>query len=235
MSQRRPSSFLSSLTVAIAVLIAGCGGSATVPSSSSPAATAPLAASGAAPSAAASSSAAQTAAPSGPAGAPSPTGAASLPAIFSSHADPALESQLPTDVSGAALGRYSQALSDVLDAGGDRAAIDAFLQGIGKTEADGSVAAAYDPTNTLKGAIIAYKVSGADTATLLNGIVALEQSDLGAGATKKPATVGGKNVTVVSVGTGVNDTEWLYGRGDAVFVVHAADDAHAAAFLLALP
>jgi hypothetical protein len=229
MSHRRPSPLPSSLTIAIAILIAGCGGSATVPSSSSPAATAPLATSGAAPSAAPSSSATQTAAPSGPAGAPS------LPAIFSSHADPALEAQLPTEVSATALGRYSQALSDVLDAGGDRAAIDAFLRGIGKTEADGSVAAAYDPTNTLKGAIIAYKVNGADTATLLNGIVSLEQSDLGPGATKKQATVGGKNVTVVSVGTGVNDTEWLYGRGDAVFVVHAADEAHAAAYLQALP
>jgi hypothetical protein len=123
----------------------------------------------------------------------------------------------------------------VLDAGGDRASIDAFLHAIGKSEADGSIASAFDPTNTLKGSIIAYKVSGADTAALLNGIGSLEQSDLGAGATKKQSTVGGKNVTVVSVGTGVNDTEWLYARNDAIFVVHAADQAHAAAFLQALP
>jgi uncharacterized protein with GYD domain len=64
--------------------------------------------------------------------------------------------------------------------------------------------------------------------------VSVEQSDLGAGATTKQATVGGKSVTVVSVGTGVNDTEWVYGRDDVVFVIHASDEAHAATFLQAL-
>ncbi len=91
-----------------------------------------------------------------------------------------------------------------------------------KTEADGSFAAALDPTNTLAGGIFAFKVNGADGPTLLGGIVEVEKSDLGAGATTRQATVGGKDVTVVSIGSGVNDTEWIYGRGDVVFVVHAA-------------
>lgn len=135
---------------------------------------------------------------------------------------------------GTPLTRYSLTLTQLLDAGGDRAGIDAFLVGIGKTEADGSYAAAFDPTHALGGGINAFKVAGADAAALLAGITALEKSDLGSGATVKQATFGTKNVTVVSVGNGVNDTEWVYGRGDVVFVVHAANEAEATAFLATL-
>lgn len=155
--------------------------------------------------------------------------------IFSSHADPALEALLPATVSGTPLTHYSLTLTQLLDGVTDRVGIDAFLQGIGKTEADGSYAAAFDPTNVLGGGINAFKVAGADAAALLAGITALEQADFGTGATVEQQTVGNKNVTVLSVGSGVNDTEWIYGRGDVVFVVHAADEAHAAAFLEALP
>jgi hypothetical protein len=42
-------------------------------------------------------------------------------------------------------------------------------------------------------------------------------------------------VTVVSIGTGVNDTQWVYGHGDVVFVVQAADAQTAALYLAALP
>jgi hypothetical protein len=209
----------SAVLFALVVVAAACSGGATPGSNAVPTA----------------SSAAVTASPSELATASSPTSLPSLPAIFSNHADPALEALLPAEVSGTALQRYSLTLSAVLDAGGDRAAIDAFLQGIGKTEADGSFAAALDPSNTLTGGISAFKVSGADAAVLLAAIVSLEASDLGAGATTKQAMVGGKSVTVVSVGTGVNDTEWIYGRGDVVFVVHADDETRAAAFLQALP
>lgn len=159
----------------------------------------------------------------------------SLPPVNASHADPALEGQLPAEVSGTQLQRSSATFAELLAAGGDRTTIDSFLQRIGKTEADGTYAAAFDPTGALGGGIFAFKVSGADTATLLAGIAALEASDLGAGASTTQATVGGKAVTVVSVGSGVNDTEWIYGRGDVVFVVHAADETHAAAYLQALP
>jgi hypothetical protein len=142
---------------------------------------------------------------------------------------------LPTTVSGAPLTIYSLTLQQLLDQGGDRASIDAFLLGIGKTEADGSWAAAFDLTLGLGGGINAFKVAGADAALLLGGITALEQSDLGMDATITPSNVGGKDVTVVSIGSGVNDTEWIYGYGDVVFVVHAADAKHAADFLTALP
>ena len=155
--------------------------------------------------------------------------------IFSSHADPALESLLPESVSGTAMHRYSLTLTQVLDNGGDRVGITAFLQSIGKTEADGSFASAFDPTSSLGGGINAFKVAGADAAALLAGITALELSDLGTGATSEQATVGNKSVTVVSVGDGVNDTAWIYGHGDVVFVVHAPDDMKAAAYLEVLP
>lgn len=155
--------------------------------------------------------------------------------IFSSHSDPALEALLPEAVAGITMQRYSLTLTEVLDDGGDRAAITTFLQSINKTEADGSFASAFDPTSVLAGGVNAFKVAGADGAALLAGITALELSDLGSGATSEQATVGGRNVTVVSVGDGVNDTAWIYGQGDVVFVVHAPDATVAAAYLEALP
>lgn len=220
------------LGAAVIVVIIGCGGGPSTPSSASSAGAASSSALAGPPSSAAGPSSAATTSPSTIATASSPASLPSLPAIFSKHADPALEAQLPADISGTALQRYSVTLSD---AGVDRAAIDAFLQAIGKSESDGSFAVAFDPTNTLTGGIMAFKVSGADPATLLGGIVSVEQSDLGAGATTRQATVGGKGVTIVSVGTGPNDTEWIYGHGDVVFGVHADDETRAAAFLQALP
>jgi hypothetical protein len=130
--------------------------------------------------------------------------------------------------------RSSATLASLLDSGGDRSGVDAFLKGLGKTESDGTFAAAFDPTNTLGGGIFAFKIAGVNSGQLLPAIVSVEKSDLGAGATETQATVGGKSVTVVSVGSGVNDTEWVYGHEDVVFVVHAADEAHASAFLQVL-
>ena len=215
---------------AMVVVLAGCGG-ATAPSSPSgvgPAAS--LAAPPASPASVAPGStvASQIATP--PASAPG----ASVPAITSSHDDPALEALLPAEVSGTPMQRSSATLASLLASGGDRTAIDAFLQGLGKSEDDGTFAAAFDPTNTLGGGIFAFKVAGVTAEVLLPAIVSVETSDLGAGATTEQAPVGGKNVTVVSIGNGVNDTAWVYGKGEAVFVVRAADESHAAAYIQAL-
>ena len=213
------------LGAAVMVALVGCGGSPSTASSNAAPTNAP------APAGTSSGVAPTTGgAPAGtPASLPS-----NLPAIFSSHADPGLESQLPSEVSGTAMARYSISFAELLAGGSDREAVDAFLRSIGKTEADGSFAAALDPSNTLGGGIFAFKVNGADAAALLGGVTALERSDMGGNPTTQQANVGGKDVTVLSVGSGVNDTEWIYGRGDVVFVVHAADETHAAAFLQAI-
>ena len=154
--------------------------------------------------------------------------------VSASHADPALEALLPAEISGTPMQRSSATLAALVAAGANRTAIDGFLQGIGKSESDGTYAAAFDPANAVGGGIFAFKVAGVDAGVLLPAILAVEQSDLGAGATTRKANVGGKDVTVVSVGTGVNDTEWVYARDGVVFVIHAPDEAHAAAYLQAL-
>ena len=210
---------------AFVVVLTGCGGGSNPPSSA--AGGSPAAASSA--SAAIASSEPPAVATTGPSSA-----GPSLPAVTSSHADPALEALLPAEVSGIAMQRSSATLAALLASGGDRTAVDTFLQKLGKSEADGTYAAAFDSTNTVGGGIFAFKIAGVNADVLEPAIVSVEQSDLGAGATTKQATVGGKSVTMVSVGSGVNDTEWVYGRDDVVFVIHAADEAHAATFLQAL-
>jgi hypothetical protein len=214
------------ISAAIILVLTGCASSA----SNSPSSAA--GGSGAATSLA--SAAPSSSQPSVPATPLFSSAGPSLPAVTASHADPALEALLPAEISGTSMQRSSATLAALLASGGDRTAIDAFLQGLGKSESDGTYAAAFDPTNTVSGGIFAFKIAGVNAGVLLPAIVSVEQADLGAGATTKQATVGGKSVTVVSVGTGVNDTEWVYGRNDVVFVIHAADEAHAATFLQAL-
>lgn len=218
---------IAALSVAMFITLVGCGGSA--PSASSPAA-----ASAVTPATTVDTSPGASATTSGtPSTAPAASASTAAGGITERHADQDLEAQLPSEVSGTPMTRYSVTLAQMLDAGGDRASIDSFLASIGKAEADGSIAAAFDPTNTVTGGIFAYRVRGADSAALLAAITSVEQTDLGADATTHE-TVGGKSVVVASIGSGVNDTTWLYGRGDIVFVVHAPDEAHAAAFLQAL-
>jgi hypothetical protein len=214
------------------VLVAACGGTAPTQSlAGSPAAATSSSSSG--PVAATPSSAVPPS--SVGASASLPSGQPSLPAITASHADPALEAMLPAAVGGTPLQLSSLTLKAVLDSGGNRPVVDAFLQSIGKTEADGTVALAFDLTGAVPGGISAFKVAGADPSALLAGIVSVEGSDLGSAATVSQATVGGKNVTVVTIGSGVNDTTWIYGHGDVVFVVKAPDSTGAAAFLELLP
>jgi len=211
---------------AIAVLTGCGGGAASLPSN----------AVGGSPAAAASTAAAQpTSAPSDVETTPPASPGSTLPAVTASHADPALEALLPATVSGTSMQRSSATFAALLASGGDRTAIDAFLQGLGKSESDGTYAAAFDPTNSLGGGIFAFKIAGVNASVLQPAIVSVESADLGTGATTRQATVGGKDVTVVSVGTGVNDTEWVYGRDDVVFVFHAADETHAATLIQALP
>jgi hypothetical protein len=214
------------ISAAIILVLSGCGSSAS---------NSPTNAAGGSPAAASSTSAALSSSePSAVVTTQLSSAGPSLPAVTSSHADPALEALLPAEVSGTSMQRSSATLAALLASGGDRTAIDAFLKGLGKSESDGTFAAAFDPTNTLGGGIFAFKIAGVNSETLLPAIMSVEKADLGAGATTTQATVGGKSVTVVSVGNGVNDTEWIYGHDDVVFVVHAADEAHASAFLQVL-
>ena len=212
----------------VVIVLAACGGGTSNPPSNAAGGSPAVVASVAAPTASSPASSAISTAP------PSSEGP-SVPAVTSSHAFPALEALLPAEVSGTAMQRSSATFAALLASGGDRTAIDAFLQGIGKSESDGTFAAAFDPTNTIGGGIFVFRIAGVDAGVLLPAIVSVEQSDLGTGATVRQATVGGQNVTVVSVGNGVNDTEWVIGRDDVVFVIHASDEAHAATFIQALP
>ena len=159
----------------------------------------------------------------------------SLPAVTASHADPALEALLPAEISGtrdAALQRHARCH--------DRGR----CQPHGDRRLPRRVSASPSRTGRMPPPSIRPTRSAAGSsrsrsrawtpACCCRRSCAVEQSDLGTGATTSQATVGGKHVTVVSVGNGVNDTEWVYARDGVVFVIHAADEAHAAGFLEAL-
>ena len=157
-------------------------------------------------------------------------------ALFATHSDPSLESLLPRQVAGLQMLTYSLTLEELIAAGtSDPSTVEPFLANLGKTVADASFAAAFDPNGTLPGGIQAFKIAGADTRKLMEGFVGLARQDVGIDATIVGGTVGGKSVTIVSAGDGPNDTQWLYGRGDVVFTVVAPDETAAAQYLAALP
>lgn len=227
-----PSILLAGALLALAIAACGGGTSQASPGGASPGGSAAPTQAGSA--AAPATAAATSAATSGPT-APATAGAsAGTPSIVDRHSVPDLEAQLPDVVAGATLRKYSLTLAELLeDPSADRAAITTFVERLGKTIADAAVAAAYDPTGRLDGAVQAYRIAGADPAALLAGMVAVAQSDLGVGAAIRQAPIAGRSVTVVSV-AGAGDSQWLASRDDIVFVVHAKDEATATLYLMAL-
>jgi hypothetical protein len=81
------------------------------------------------------------------------------------HADPALETLLPTSLGGVSLTVESQAGTDLSTSSGP---FDTFLKSLGKTRADFTLASAYSQ-GTLKAEIGAWRVKGADEKLLLPG------------------------------------------------------------------
>ncbi len=224
--------FRSFLIVPIVATLVACG--STAATATPPATTAPQAQVSASTGEVPSTASPNPTLPSSATGSAT-TGPGPSSAFTNSHSNPDLESQLPSTVSGSTLTKFSLGLADLIANGGDRTTVDAFLASIGKSENDASVASAYDPSGKLAGGISAFRVVGADAGSLLAGIVALETSSLGSAATKTQSSVGGKSVTVLSIGTGANDTRWVYGHGDIVFVIQARDEATAASYLTVLP
>ena len=148
------------------------------------------------------------------------------------HANPELEAMLPAKLGGVVLVVESQAGID-LETGS--AAFDAFLSGLGKTRADFTVASAY-AQGGLKAAAGAWRVNGADTATLLPAFKTTVQTSSATPLVTAQETVAGKQVTRIGdPGQMARGSLYVFARGDTLFFVQTPDPALAAEALEKLP
>lgn len=212
----------------LALMVAACsGGSASSPSASAT----PIASASAstAPSAAATESAAAS------------ESEVALPSIELPNTAPELLALLPEKVGGIASfprAETSETGDKFLESGDDNQEFADFLQRLGKSADDVSVASKTyadiaNPSSEAT-AIFAFRVAGADSSKLL----AEMQTAIASGednVTWQAATLGGKSVQVAATSQMAGGQTYVYVRSDIVFAVITSDDALAEDALSQLP
>jgi hypothetical protein len=161
------------------------------------------------------------------------------PGLPNFNADPALEDQLPDEIRGTTLTKFSFRAADVLDEGAVDEETQRFLETItamGASLDDVSLAVAADMSGGLNVQLIAFKVAGANADQLLAAIVAEAESDAGPGDQIGEANLGGKSVTtLLEASSSTEGTAYLYASGDTVYLAQSSDEALAGEVLAALP
>ena len=147
------------------------------------------------------------------------------------HADPELESLLPTTLGGTALTVESQAGPELTTRS---AAFDAFLGGLGRTRADFTLASAYSPGD-LRAEVGGWRVKGADPARLLPAFRAAVQDSSATPLTQVEEIVAGRAVTRIGdPGQLARGPLYVLVRGDTLLFVQTPDRALAEAAIAKL-
>jgi hypothetical protein len=138
------------------------------------------------------------------------------------HADPELEALLPKSLGGVALTIESQAGTDLST---NSAAFDAFLKSLGKTRADFVVASA-SAQGTLRAAVGAWKVKGADQAALIPAFKTVLQASSTTPLTITEEVLSGHPVTKIGEkGELAQGPLYAFARGETLFFVQTPDRA----------
>jgi hypothetical protein len=198
------------------VLVGACSNAVTpVPASGLPSATLP-------------SSAPATAPAPGTAGATAAPTAATL-----SHADPSLESLLPTTLQGVSLVRASQRGADLSQTSN---ALNDMLAHLGKTIDDFTIASAYSERGEVKGQIGIWRIKGAATARLIPEFAIAVQASSTTKLDITEITLGGKKVTQVGgAGQLTQGPLYAYTKDDMILFVESPDQVIAEEALTKMP
>ncbi len=148
------------------------------------------------------------------------------------HADPELEALLPTTLGGVSLTVESQAGTDLSTNSGP---FDAFLESLGKTRADFSLASAY-AQGGLKAAVGAWRVKGADSSKMLPGFKNAVQASSTTPLTKAEEVVAGRTVTRIGdPGQLTQGPLYVFVRGDTLLFVQTPERSLAEEAMSKLP
>ena len=160
--------------------------------------------------------------------------AASGDASASAPAAPELEAALPTKVGDVVLTVDSASGTMILGEDQTSRAITAALRAVGKVPDDLKVAQAYDETAASDLSIMAFSVDGLSIDKVLPIVLDSWLSASGAGVTRQPVTLAGKQFTRIDYGD-EGPMDYVGINGNAVIVITTADPAVAAATVAALP
>ncbi len=167
----------------------------------------------------------------------SPTAAPSSsasPAPSPSPASVVLEAAMPKSVNGTALTTNSARNATSLGGDPSSRALNAAVTNLGKKSADLELADAFDSTQTLAVSILGFRVAGLDPAKLRTVILEVWLSANTPGVTSTSVSLSGTPATKVTY-PDPGPSEFVFVRGDGVFVIVTADQALAANAVAAMP
>ena len=154
----------------------------------------------------------------GPSPSPSVAGSAA-----SRHADPELEALLPETLGAVALTRESQR---GVDLSRESPALETFLDSLGRTLEDFTLASAYSTTGDLEAQVGAWRIRGADTALLMPSFVQAIQASSTTPLTVTEVLEGGRTVTKIGEpGQLTQGPLYAFAREDIVLFVQTTDPA----------
>ncbi len=222
----------------LAVAVAGCSSGASVTSGPSAPPSAMTSVTVAPPSALATDIAVST--PSAPAATPPASTPAVSPVVTAAATDQEPPSDtadlIPDEIAGMTLEKTSYTGPEYVElaSGGDPALIQKFTDfftAMETTAENVELVAGNGFSDDDYVVVSVFRVAGGDAATIVNATVQnqIDTAPLfnpGMTGSAAPETVGGKDVTVLTLtlGTAVYETQYLYGYGDAAFTVKGGSD-----------
>jgi len=165
---------------------------------------------------------------------PPTAGPTDAPTPSPSPASAVLESLLPTVVNGTELTITSAKGTSALGNGPTTRALAAAITGAGKSPDDLELGYAYDAAGENAMTILAFRLPGVDPAKLQTIVLDSLLVANTPGVKISTVTLSGTTVTKVDYGDEAA-FEYVFTRGDSVFVIETTDEAMAAAAIAAMP
>ena len=156
-----------------------------------------------------------------------------VPPVADTHDAVAMESLLPTTLSGSAMLIQSWNGDGVLADDPWSASMTAFLTASCKLPADLHVAQSYDPNEALDASVGVYKVDGVGATALRDALIEAWKGDY-PDMKVSQVTLGGKEITKGDFGAD-SPTSYLWIHGDEVYDIETSDETIATAALAGLP
>ena len=156
-----------------------------------------------------------------------------VPPVADTHDAVAMESLLPTTLSGSTLQVQSWNGDGILADDPWSTSMTAFLTAYCKLPADLHVGQSYDPNEALDASIGVYTVDGLDAMALRDALIEAWKGDY-PDMKVSEVTIGGKDVTKGDFGAD-SITSYLWVHEDVVYDIESSDEAIATAALAGLP
>ncbi len=149
-------------------------------------------------------------------------------------AAPVLEAEMPTNVNGTVLTVQSATSATSLGQTPTSRALDASMASLGKKPTDLEVAESYDASGALTLAVLGFRVAGVEAAKLRPLVFNIWLSANEPAVKTSTVTLAGTTVSKITYADS-GPSEYLFTRGDSVFVIETDDESLATKVVQAMP